>query len=191
MDGDNKNSSGPQVFDARQRKGLSKYLPFRKKTNKQKAKKHPQRKRYLLVLSLILVVTLVGNIYLSQKRLTKDLCNGDPNSKLYKQAGNVSNPSATAELRKVVTTIKNSPRYDTDPTCLYIVTNFYITVSDAKNSELYFTKLKKVYKSQKDVIQVGSASIKSLERLDFEVKALLERERNFEANYQRYNERTQ
>ena len=51
------------------------------------------------------------------------------------------------QLSKLVATIKKVKGYDRDASCLYIVTTYYISISDAQNASTYYAKLAQVYRA--------------------------------------------
>ena len=52
-----------------------------------------------------------------------------------------------AQLGKLVTTIQKVKGYDRDASCLYIVTAYYISISDTTNANTYYAKLANVYRA--------------------------------------------
>ena len=61
------------------------------------------------------------------------------------QAVNFLDPSYTPKLAAVVPQIKQQLGYDSDADCLYVLTTYYINISDNKNTKLYYDKLAAVY----------------------------------------------
>lgn len=57
----------------------------------------------------------------------------------------VMEPSKQKDLLPVVSQIKQLPQFDQDPNCLYVVINYYLSISDGANARSYFDKFQKVY----------------------------------------------
>lgn len=56
-------------------------------------------------------------------------------------------PSKVVELRHTIDSIVKLPGYDKDVNCLYVITQYYINISDYRNSKQYYSKLAALYNS--------------------------------------------
>jgi hypothetical protein len=68
-------------------------------------------------------------------------------SAILKQAKPNLDPTKAAELSKDVDQITAIPDYQKDANCMYIITSYYVNISDAENSEKNLTVLKQAMKT--------------------------------------------
>jgi type II secretory pathway pseudopilin PulG len=73
------------------------------------------------------------------------------------------------DLKPLVTKIQALPGYDTDANCLVVVVEYYINLSDAKNSKLYYDKLTTAYAAKGYV-----AVLKPIARTPTQLKPIVE-----------------
>lgn len=185
MDG---NDSKPQVFVFKKGKSSLKKSP--KTIHPEGIRKKRNYKLFAKVAVIVLAAASVYGYFTYNKWLAApdNQCNGREDSQIYKDASKVMNPEARQKLTAVVGRIKDMKRYDKDPSCLYVLTVYYIGQSEAEGARSSYEKLAIAYNKKKNYVSnLGPDKIKSIEQLEFEVEQVenIKTKRLEEA--QRYN----
>lgn len=114
----------------------------------QKPKRRPMNKKKVVIAVVAVIAVLVlaigGFLYWrnQQPKTEVSLCQAqiDRASKLIKEPKDRELLDLTEQIEKI-------PNYTTDVNCMYIVTQGYISISDAEKSQESYDKLVKVYKA--------------------------------------------
>ena len=92
-------------------------------------------------------------------------------STVLKQASKVLDYAHLSELKKISDTVTQLKDYETDPNCLYIVADYYLTAGDLVQGKAYMDKLNKVYNPKVGISQtLGFGQV--LEKLQNRLKLL-------------------
>lgn len=156
-----------------------------------KGNSHNKRHKNHRIIGVIffLIITGVSTyfIYRSTTNKSTTQCNGRENSKIYKDTAMLLGPGVSGQLGRAVEKIKLEPRFDEDPSCLYLVTTYYLNISDIDNATKYFTLFdKKVNQNKKVVSFLGDA--KSLDNsLKTRITILQKSIKNLDANRRFYD----
>lgn len=67
---------------------------------------------------------------------------------MLEDSGKKISSNTTNQLVATVKQIQDTPGHETDPNCLYVLTKYYIDVTDADNASKYYKLLDKVYNSE-------------------------------------------
>jgi len=104
-------------------------------------------RRQKLLLGGLIVLALAGLIVFLSRANDKPPAASGPacSAELVKKASTVLEPERVGFLEPMVTEIKQQPLYEQDPNCLYILTTYYINVSDTAAAGDSLDKLDKVY----------------------------------------------
>jgi hypothetical protein len=122
----------------------------------------------------VLVVIIVGlGLYFGwpePKVVVPDGCS----SQLLGRAAVVLDPTKVGELEPITDEIRQAPKYDQDPNCLYVLVTYYINTSDGTLAKEANNKLEKVYNPEKGYDEAIARDAKSPQALrpsvDFLVK---------------------
>lgn len=113
-----------------------------------------------LVLVLFLVI-IICSAYLLSRNLntqtkTNQLVCADQNYDLLESASNVMANDKTNELKIIVDKIQSLSDYQMDPNCLYVITNYYINISNPEKARENFDKLVIVYNPEIEFVPIFS-----------------------------------
>ncbi|HSX45173.1 MAG TPA: hypothetical protein VLF39_03680 [Candidatus Saccharimonadales bacterium] len=127
-----------------------------------------------VIVICIIVVLLILALLIQDSHRPKKLVKIAPCSDqiLQEAAPNLDTTKVT-ELSKVVDKITAIPNYQSDVNCMYVVTDFYVNLSDIDNADKSLTVLKRLYKltsnAQSDtdnlspLLKTNTGSVKGLE----------------------------
>lgn len=127
-----------------------------------KGNSHNKRHKNRRIVGGITILIIAGvSTYFIYRTTTNKLttqCNGREDSKIYKDSAMLLAPVVSGQLGRAVDKIKLEPKFDEDPSCLYLLTTYYLNVSDIENATKYFTLFdKKVNQNKKVVSFLGDA----------------------------------
>lgn len=122
------------------------------------------------VIIIILVALVVGSILIfviqpkayQKKQSAKGQVLHICSDSILQQAVAVMGPGQQKQFLSIVNNIKQIPKFDQDPNCLYVLLNYYVVISDAKDSRTYLDKFKAVYVSKASMSPILIASKNSL-----------------------------
>jgi hypothetical protein len=89
---------------------------------------------------------------------------------LVTQAAALLDPLYTLKLAPIVTQIAEQPDYASSADCLYVLTQYYVNIGDATNSQKYYDMLTNVYKPQKGY---ANADLKAVARTPDDLQATI------------------
>ncbi len=122
------------------------------------------------VWAIVGVIILGGVFYFWQNNSQKDqvACSDDllTRAKLAQQS--------PEEFQDVAREIEDQRGYDEDPNCLYVLTTYYISVSDTANARTNLENLQAVYKKKptSEIIFTYENKDNTVEKLDEELSAI-------------------
>ena len=186
MDGDTK--PGAVVVSAKKR-----FRPFRRMAHPNSAKKQGHSFVWVSITGMVILGTGAGVWWYRQQQIgTNNQCNGRDDSPIYKEAATVNTPSSQVALGKVVRKMKDMKNFESDSSCLYFATTYYLSADDISNASKYFKMLDKAYANNKKYVSnMGPQDIKSIDQLKFEISSKSNRSSESIKNFQRFNEGTQ
>lgn len=108
----------------------------------------------LVVLGVLVLIMVVGGAvwykhHADKKTATNDLsaqCANMYANGFLEVKGQALVPVGPSKIKPMVDKIKLLKGYDANPNCLYVLTTYYISISDSANARLYYDKLNAVYK---------------------------------------------
>jgi len=109
------------------------------------SKERSRRKKIIMSFTIILVTAagFIAYIYISNRPSPPE-ARGCSEQTIRESAGKIAEEK-TPELVGTVQYIQRQPGYDSDVNCLYILTTYFISVSDAENARKYLDMLKSIY----------------------------------------------
>jgi hypothetical protein len=133
------------------------------------------RKRPLFFGLAIVIAVTAGVVYFGKEEEKAPVVTGGCGNDILQEAVNELTPDRIEQLHEVVHKIEKISDYQQDPNCLYVITHFYINVSDAKAASDSLSKLEQVYNADEGYHQaLKTARAKSLEVLRADVAFLNE-----------------
>jgi len=104
-------------------------------------------------------------------------------SQTLRDASQVFDPTKVADLGRIVVKIQKNNGYTTDPNCLYVVTTYYINLSDSSHARYYVDKLNAAYDKNKGLSASLNPNINlSVADLNDTVKFLEKNDQQFKLN---------
>jgi type VI protein secretion system component VasK len=109
-----------------------------------------------IVLAVALILTAGGylgyryykNRQNSASKKTVDVCGSKYQGNLLQEAGDNLQPQSVEKLKPYVDKILGLNNYEKDPNCLYVVTLYYINISDSDQADRYNKLLQPLYDGQ-------------------------------------------
>jgi hypothetical protein len=103
----------------------------------------------VFIIAGILTVVVVAAVIVSISHVRHQHSIANQREAIVTQGAALLNPADVQQLTPVVAQIKQQPGYATDPNALYILTVYYINLTDATNTKAYYAQLSKAYNPQK------------------------------------------
>lgn len=131
---------------------------------------------FFIIIAIVLVIgVLFGYKKLNKQAVSKvklsTVCTGDYSGGIQKQALDNLQTTKLQQLGETVKKIELLKKYDQDPNCLMITTNYYVMTQDAKNARLNFDKLNKIFIAEKiDKAVASNPNIKGLPNLQVAIE---------------------
>lgn len=116
-------------------KGVVTHKPIKRKRN---------HKALIFVSVGLLILAIIAASYYYYSNRTKSSSSVCTVSQL-EEAGTKINANQTSQLVGVVRDIQATPGYDSDASCLYVVTQYYIGITNGEEARKYYDLLLKAY----------------------------------------------
>lgn len=127
---------------------------------------------------LAAVVLVQYNTYKSKLDCNKKYC-----QQILTQAAAAFTANDVTEQRKIVNRVTHIFRYDTQPNYMYVVTQYYINLSDSVNARKSYNKLMVVYNSNKGFSKNFGSYVLTTDQLKQSVEFLEKKESTDKANF--------
>src|SRR5665213_1899211 len=112
---------------------------------------HLPQNRKLIVIAVVVLLLCIGGatalLLASSNPINTTTTSTCPATVLKQAKPLLTTTINPLQLSKLVGTIQKVKGYDRDASCLYVVTAYYISISDAKDASTYYTKLNSVYRA--------------------------------------------
>jgi hypothetical protein len=131
---------------------------------------HRYKKMILIILSILILIVVsccVGYLVWQSK---EDESSGVCSNSVLEQAGKKISSNNTNQLVSTVKQIQSTPGHDTDSSCLYILTKYYIDITDADNAQKYYKLLVKAYNPELGYNSALGAGTLSPDQLESQVE---------------------
>lgn len=143
--------------------------------------KDSKKKLIVVIGGLVLLVIVFGLTVTVLKRSNKPagsvaVCSDE----LLNQAAPLLEEKKYKELEPIARQIEGLKNYDKDPNCLFVVTTYYINVTDAKNARLNYDKLMLIYTPETQLQPAIAAKVRSPYTMRSSIEFLEEQQRKFE-----------
>lgn len=143
--------------------------------------KLPHKKIFVLI--LVLIIAVVGTVFFMNNRTgTMQLSSSCPDD-LLKRAALSLNPSKAADLEVVVNEIRQNPKHKESPDCMYVLTKYYINISDGKSAQESLTSLTAVYDPKVGLSPILDVILDSPESLQPTVDFLKQQDKQSERGF--------
>jgi len=151
-------------------------------TNKKNKKTKRAVSTVFIIFILAITVGLLVIFIRKKPSKTVDVCGSKYQGNLLQEAGDNLQPQSVEKLKPYVDKILGLNNYEKDPNCLYVVTLYYINISDSENSLKYYKLLSPIYPKDQQFNQSILRPIFSNEEINKNVNGLIEFQNNFSKN---------
>ena len=138
-------------------------------------KQRPVRRYILAGVSLLALAMLVVLIFLNYKSSTNgntangvpiavNICSSPATIEAWNQFAKQASSSPTDY--KMINNIKKVPGYLKDPNCLFVLTQYYFSITDYQDAGYYLAYLNKIYSTSQGLISAYGGKSFSLKALD-------------------------
>lgn len=100
----------------------------------------------IVVLVLVAAAAIFSWHWYAQHHQAQQTAEQQAKTRLIAQAASVLNPQDSAKLKPIVKQIEKQPRHNQDADYLYVLTTYYVNISDKQTAEKDLTALKAAYK---------------------------------------------
>jgi len=112
---------------------------------------HLPQNRKLIVIAVVVLLLCIGGatalLLASSNPINTTTTSTCPATVLKQAKPLLTTTINPLQLSKLVGTIQKVKGYDRDASCLYVVTAYYISISDGPDASTYYAKLAKVYRA--------------------------------------------
>lgn len=109
-----------------------------------KGHKHSLKKISLVTVSVLIIALLIFGVYTFINRTPSRVCSDE----IIQQAAGAISENNVENLKSSYDRVIAENKYQTDPNCMYIVTNYFIRTGDYQQSRQSLEELKKVYNQE-------------------------------------------
>lgn len=106
----------------------------------------PRMVIYIVILVLVVAVAVFAWHWYAQHRSAQKTAEQQTKTRLISQAARVLNPQDSAKLKPIVAQIENQPTHNQDTDYLYVLTTYYVNISDRQTAAKDLAALKATYK---------------------------------------------